>query len=74
MDASLSAEIPLKVRVMSITCWFLQALPESIMIAFLPHYMLNLKESDLSSQNNTAFFSCSFWLSVTLFRAFISAW
>jgi hypothetical protein len=74
LDAPLSSQIPNTVRILSTICWFLQALPESILIAFLPHYILSSNDKELATQNNTAFFSIIFWMAVALFRAFVSIW
>ncbi|KAI6176089.1 Sodium-dependent glucose transporter 1 [Aphelenchoides bicaudatus] len=71
LDASQGPQLPGSTRFLLIVCWFLQALPEAILIALLPHYTLNLKYLTWSTQNNTALVNFIFWLFTLAFKDLI---
>jgi hypothetical protein len=71
LDASQSAQTPGSTRFLLVVCWFLQSLPEAILIALLPHYTLNLKYLSWSTQNNTALANFIFWFFALSFKNLI---
>ncbi|KAI6221167.1 Sodium-dependent glucose transporter 1 [Aphelenchoides besseyi] len=71
-DSTTSQAIPMFVQFVSFVCWYLQSLPESILLIFLPHFLSNSRILDVNTQNGSAFFCSIFWSSIAVFRLFVA--
>ncbi|KAI6181278.1 Sodium-dependent glucose transporter 1 [Aphelenchoides besseyi] len=71
-NSTTSQAIPMFIQLVSFACWYLQSLPESISLMFLPHFILNSRTPDVNTQNGSAFFCGVFWSSIAVFRMFVA--